>query len=335
MKVKKSWVEPVVDFFGARSQGYSAALFRIAYGLLAIWTAVGVQLNQTRYYTDEGMIPWARVKHFKEQIYSVLTQAPEDPEWVRAVTMTYLVAAVLYTVGFVPRFWSLVIFVVNVALQHRNPYTVNGGDRLFLILGLLGALMPLGQRWSVDAWIRAKLGWEYRPTTVWSQRIIGLQISYIYLFSCFAKLAHRGWWKGQALFFVLSSEVFAEWPVEIHFTPFIAAMTYGTLLFEWLLPLVVWLPRYRLPALAAGILFHIGIDVFMLIPMFSAVMVVSYSCYLTDEETLRVVNFVLRPLGVRLGPDPSELGAAGLADQGAGDGQSAAAAQSGSAAQSG
>ncbi len=307
--MKRSWVMPVVEFFGEPSRGYSAALFRIGYGLLALWAALGVWLNRTRYY-GEGMIPWARVKHFAEQPFSILSYAPEDPVYLDHVLWVYFLAAALYLVGFVPRLWSLVIFAINVALQHRNPYTVNGGDRLFLILAFLGALMPLGHRWSVDAWLRDKFGLQPRHVSVWSQRLIGLQISYIYLFSCFAKLAHKGWWQGKALYFVMSSEVFAEWPMEIHIPALIAVATWGTLLFEWLMPLVVWLPRYRLPALALGVIFHIGIDVFLCIPMFSAVMIISYPCFLTDDETLRVVNAVLRPFGQRLGPAPAEPAAA-------------------------
>jgi len=310
--VKRSGLRVFGNFWGERSLGYSAGLFRIAYGVLALWTSLGVHLNLQRFYGQEGVMPWARVKHFPEHVYSVLSVAPEDGSWLFGVACVFSVAAFFLTIGFVPRFWSLVIFAINVALQHRNPYVVNGGDRLFGILAALGALLPLGHRWSVDAWIHRKLGREPRQVSVWSQRLIGLQISYIYLFSCFAKLAHAGWWKGNAIYHVVSSQVFAEWPVEITIPLLVPLATWGTLLFEWLFPLAVWLPRYRPYALVLGVAFHVGIDVALVIPMFSAIMVAAYPCYMSDAETVAFVNILLKPLGRRVTMEaPAEVSAGG------------------------
>jgi uncharacterized membrane protein YphA (DoxX/SURF4 family) len=166
------WAKPV--------RGTSAALFRTAYGVLAVWTAAGVLLNLERYYTDAGMLPWSRVAAAPEQLYSLFSLAPHSAGLAWAIGGLFLVASVSLLFGFWPRLSAFLIFVSNVALQHRNPYTLNSGDRLFLVLALLAVMLPLGRRWSVDAWLAQGRTHERQLVDhIWGQRLIALQIAYV------------------------------------------------------------------------------------------------------------------------------------------------------------
>ncbi|HYO95655.1 MAG TPA: HTTM domain-containing protein [Polyangiaceae bacterium] len=286
------WLREAREFWTDPVRGSSAALFRIGYGVLAIWTALGVLLNLQRYYGNRGMLPWSAVQHFPEQRYSLFSLAPTSDLLLHATGAAFLLAAVTLTLGIAPRASALVIFVINIALQHRNPYVVNNGDRLFVILAALGACLPLGQRWSVAAF--RKRGGNRPPSRplVWSQRLIQLQIAYVYLFSCFAKVRHPRWLSGEAVYDVLKSPVFSEWPVKLEFAPLVRVLTWSTLLFELLFPILVWDRRYRRYLLAAGVFFHLGIELTLTIPMFSAIMVVSYACFLSDDETEALVGWL-------------------------------------------
>jgi hypothetical protein len=68
------------------------------------------------------------------------------------------------------------------------------------------------------------------------------------------------------------------------------ALTYGTLLFELGFPLAIWWRRYRPWLIAAGVTFHVGIDLAMVIPIFSATMILSYLAFLDDDETETLVR---------------------------------------------
>jgi hypothetical protein len=68
-------------------------------------------------------------------------------------------------------------------------------------------------------------------------------------------------------------------------------MTWGTLLFEFAFPTLVWFRRTRWVLLASGVVFHIMIDVLMIIPMFSWIMIVSYASFIEDRDVHRVLRW--------------------------------------------
>ncbi|HLV22666.1 MAG TPA: HTTM domain-containing protein [Polyangiaceae bacterium] len=289
-------------FFTAPTDGSSASLFRIAFGVLATWTALGVLWNLDRYYGAQGLVPWRSVRHFPELYFTPFALFPGSDGVPLLLALAFLVASLLLTAGVRPRLCALCIFLVNVALQHRNPYVVNSGDRLFVILAALSTLMPLGARWSLGP-TGTQPGW------LWGQRLVQLQIAYIYLFSCFSKLRYSHWLDGTALTHVLASPVLSEWPATLEPSVPLRLLAWGTLLFELTFPLLVWHKRLRPYFLIGGVVFHLGIEVLLRIPMFSAIMIVSYACFVSDSASARLVGGVLRPLGGlrRLARTPSVL----------------------------
>ncbi len=286
----------LLGFFAAPTSGASAALFRIVFGLLSTWTAIGVGLNLDRYWSGDGALPWAAMRHSANAHWSLVAIAPGDDRLLVGIFVLLLGASIALTVGFFSRASAAVIFIVHVSLQNRNPYTVNGGDRLFVILALLAVLMPLARRWSVQAWWRARWGKPLAgEPTWWALRLAQLQVAYLYLSTGLVKAEHVRWWSGRAMGDVLASPVYCEWPTHLSFWPLVAFLTYFTLLFEvFAFPMLIWFQKTRRFVLWWGILFHIGIEVLMVIPMFSVIMVVTYTLFLTDEESERIVAALTR-----------------------------------------
>ncbi len=287
---QRSLAEHVRAFWVAPSRGSSAALFRVVYGLLALWTALGVLLNVERYYGDDGLVPWSAVESFPEQVVSLFSLAPHSAALPWLLAAAFALAALGITLGLWPRLCALAIFALNLSLQLRNPYVCNAGDRLFLIFAALAVTLPLAERWSLEAWFRRRRGLEATPSRIWGQRLVALQTCYVYLFAALAKLPKPQWRDGSALFDVLSSSVLSDWQVGPALVPILRVLTWSTLAFELSFPLLVWSPRLRPYVLVAGILFHAGIEITMAIPMFSAIMITSYACFLSDDESERLIS---------------------------------------------
>jgi hypothetical protein len=93
---------------------------------------------------------------------------------------------------------------------------------------------------------------------------------------------------------VLSSPVLSEWPMQLEPALLVAVLTWSALVFELAFPMLIWDRRFRPYALAAGTLFHLGIELTLTIPMFSAVMLVSYVSFLSDDEAERALAFLRR-----------------------------------------
>jgi uncharacterized membrane protein YphA (DoxX/SURF4 family) len=306
----------ILHFFGAPTRGAAVALFRIAYGTLAVWTALHHLLNTDRYFGPRGMIPSELACPMAWTDLTPFCWLP-DATWIAwAHTILFLLASLALLAGLAPRWAALVIYLVNLSLQHRNPFIVNGGDRLFLVLAAFCVFLPLHGRISLPPkWEGSAKGGENplppkgggsgrgAPThTKWVLRLVQIQIAYVYLESAAKKLTEPRWQEGRALYDVLASPLFAEWPTWIDSRIVVAALTWGTLVFELGFPFVVFSP-YRLWAIAAGILFHLGIHVLMVLPMFSAVMIVSYALFLEDEDVDRLLAR-LRWRGASTQPGP-------------------------------
>ncbi len=302
LEIAERWL---VDFFAPRSTGESAALLRIGFGLLAMWTSVGVWLNLDRYYADTGLAPWSIVASDPWVHLSAFALAPDARWMLLAHAVLFTAASVLYTVGLFSRAAGAVLAYVTLSLEARNPFVLNSGDRLFFIVGVLALFAPLDRRFSLRAWWRSRSG---RPLvsegSVFGLRLIQLEIAYVYATSFISKMSNERWREGLAMRDVLASPVFSEWPRYWGF-PVAAALSYVTLAFEGVFPFFVWFKRWRPWLLVCGIAFHVGIDVLMIIPMFSWMMIVSYPAFLTDEESRTVVSSVSRLFRRRRNRAPS------------------------------
>jgi hypothetical protein len=283
----------LVVFFAAPTDGSAAAAFRVAFGLLSLVTTLGVAMNLDRWFSDAGVMP----SRTGRLAWTLFRFAPAEA-WPGALHVALLGAGTaMLLAGFFPRLGALAVFVAHTSLQHRTPQILNSGDRLFAIVAFLAMTMPLARRWSVHAWWRRRRGVSAPLASSWGVRLLQIQIAYVYANTATSKLLSARWREGRMLYDVLASPVFAEWPTWLEPRALVAAMTWGTLLFEVSFPVLVWFRKTRYPVLVAGVLFHLGIDVLMIIPMFSWIMIVSYAAFLDDD----VVRRVARRLGLERG----------------------------------
>lgn len=303
----------VLGFFATSSNGSTAAAFRVAMGCLSLWQAGGIWLNLSRFYADDGLIPWVIVKGHKYVWLSLFALAPDSAAMLYGHAALFTAASVCLLAGFYPRVATLVVAYVHLSLQLRNPYILNSGDRLFMIIAALAAFMPLAHRFSVHSWLRGRRGLgPFAPATVWGQRLVSLQLAYVYLNACIAKLTNERWRSGMAMRDVLASPVFAEWPTYVDVRPLVWGMTYSSLAFELAFPAFVWFRRFRPWIIGWGIAFHVGIDALMTIPMFSYIMIVTYIAFLADSET----EWLMAKLSRRqASPRPPSRGEGGLATE--------------------
>ncbi|HVJ20919.1 MAG TPA: HTTM domain-containing protein [Polyangiaceae bacterium] len=281
-------------FWLSPSRGSAVSLFRIAYAATAVWMAINVLRNVERYYGDTGLVPWAVVQDQELQRFSLFSLAPHSQLLPWLLGVGFLLAALGLLIGVGSRWCALGIFVINVSLQHRNPFIYNAGDRLFVILALLAAFLPLGARWSLEAWRRVRRGLRAPVKPIWFQRLVALQVAYVYLNAYTGKAGQASWRNGSAVAEILSSEALSTTPIT-GLSLLGPLLTWSTLIFELCFPVLVWSRSLRPYLLVAGILFHIGIQLTMAIPGFGLVMVASYACFLSDDEAERLVAALFSP----------------------------------------
>lgn len=286
--------EHLLQFFAEPVDGTSAAFFRVSLGALACWESLGIWLNLGRYYGPRALTPYSLVARDKFVAFTPFAWFPDNEAVPYVLATLFSLFSLAYLVGWKPRVFALLLAYLHLGFQFRQPFILNSGDRLFMIQLVLSAVAPLSLKFSVDAWRARRRGLSLEPGTIWGQRLLGLQIAYVYLNSASAKIVNERWQTGMAMRDVLASPVFSEWPTYIDARPLVMFLTYSALVYEFLFPFAVWWRRVRPFMLAWGVVFHASIDLLMTIPIFSAIMIVSLSSYLRDEEVRRVLSLFRR-----------------------------------------
>lgn len=207
-----------------------------------------------------------------------------------------LAAAVALTLGWRTRVASVLVAVLLLAIQRRDPWVLNSGDLLLRQLAFFVMLMPAGETWSLDA---RRRGVE-RLRAPWALRLLQLQVSALYLFSVWAKVRGGTWNDGTAVGLALQIDDLQRLPLPEALAtslPLSAALTYSALAVEAALVVGLWLPRLRYPVMAAGVGLHLGIEATLLIGWFSFAVIGSYLAFVpADHLRYAVASTLARPL---------------------------------------
>jgi hypothetical protein len=133
------------------------AAFRIGLGTLLIADLLLRSRSLSAFYTDDGVLPRSALFADYSDVHSVHALVGEP--WAVALLFALTGAvAVALLVGYRTRLATLVSWLLLVSLHARNPMVLNSGDSLLRMLLFWSVFLPLGARWSVDAFRRADAG---------------------------------------------------------------------------------------------------------------------------------------------------------------------------------
>lgn len=173
------------------------------------------------------------------------------------------VFSVLLILGCFSRVCALVCWLGIVAVQGANPALLDGGDRLLLVLLYWSIFLPLGAVWSIEAAFAKRPAPALAETSRWASWAITLQICLVYWSAAYAKSDPVWTQSHNALFYALSIE-YTTSPLGMylrHFPELLRWMTVATLSFEYLAPLLLFVPfqrdRFRMLAVVLFLTFHL------------------------------------------------------------------------------
>ena len=260
------WFQPIDPF--------SAGLFRIALGLLLSVMFAALYPNWERYYAAGGLLSLHD---------PALPRLPEDWwcvfRWTDGIVpigawwWLGLLAGLAFTVGWHTRVATIILYVLQTSMIHRNLMIVNGDDLVFRMLLFYGCFAPLGAALSVDQWLKRRraVGGSAPPDTVqpliWPIRLMQINIALIYLISLPLKLTDSlgEWLRGDAIYWAMMNAQWGRWPgapVFYAHGPIVSQLaTYGSAAIEAAFPLLVWFAPCRPYVLWMITALHLGIAV--------------------------------------------------------------------------
>jgi hypothetical protein len=179
------------------------AVFRIALGLLSFNWFWQLYPNLTQFYTDEGIFPRSSQLFFFPRHFTLLNAAGEW--WQVAVFwLAALALAIALMVGFHSRAAAMLTFVMLGSFSLRDPLIGDASDQVFRASAFWLAFTGAGDRYSIDAWLRARCG-DPVSGRGWALpvRILELQFAWIYAATGLEKMGGGLWRDGFAVFYSL------------------------------------------------------------------------------------------------------------------------------------
>jgi hypothetical protein len=230
-------------------------------------------------------------RHHTDWRISYFDYLPPGPA-VHVAHAVGLAILVSFTVGFRSRLMNVLALLLLVSFWHRLPWVQNGGDRLLRLWTLYLCTVPSGAAVSVDAWLAQRRGDAPVPeVSGFAHRLVQLQLCWVYFLTGWDKLLSGVAWRdGTAIAYSMSEGTFSRAPWLLD--PWIQSdiglavlmgLTWLTLGWELLFPLLVAFKPTRLGGLVAGVCLHVGIFFTMSVGMFGPASVWGYQAFLADR----------------------------------------------------
>jgi Vitamin K-dependent gamma-carboxylase len=280
-------------FWFRPESAYTLGLVRIGFGILVVAWTLSLLPNLRQIFGRDGFAPHGNLGPDRWSVFEIWTS---DSALLIGWTVL-LFAAIALTVGWHSRIAAILVFVIVLSFDRRNPMVFNSGDVLVRIESLLIALSPCGAALSLDQRRRTGTFWSAEIRPRWPIRLMQCQLSLIYLATVQVKMTGDAWPQGTAVSYALRLEDMLLLPVPDFIRTnalLMNAATWGTLLLELAIGLLVWNRRIRPWVLMAGVVMHTMIMTTIAVGFFSLAMFVLYLAFLPPDTVKRLVDMLRR-----------------------------------------
>lgn len=267
-------------------------VFRIGFGLTLLYDLLRRAPDARLLWSSDGVLSSEALGKMPQSVpqWSLLLGLTSGAQVQAAFGVLGLIFA-LYTLGLFTRVMQVLVLIGYVSLNSRNLFFEDGGTGCCVLLAIWTLLLPVGDRFSLDALRReAKLptiarrvaarAEAARPVVSLAALAVLLQAATIYWLNAAHKSGHT-WRVGEAVHLVLwqhrVNTPFALWLSAHEPRWFSPLMTWTTVRTEFLLPVLLLWPAYyqitRSAAFVLALLLHGGIALCLTLGPFSYAMI--------------------------------------------------------------
>ena len=278
-------------FFFQPQSARVLGIYRIAIGVLTIYSFLLLAKDATAFFSDQGVLRVETVDRVYSRHWHTLLAYIRSPFGVKCMLALLFAAGVCFTIGFQTRVSSIALFVLVTSFHERNNLVLNSGDTVIRTMLFLFMFAPAGAALSVDALrrrLRSPDPAACNPMLVapWAQRMMQLQVAIIYFTTVYAKSRGDLYHNGSAMYYVFGIVDFSIHGIEnlMNYPVLYSALTFATLFAEIAISFLIWFRATRPYAVTLGILLHLWIMWCMVLPVFGVLMIATYLCFFTEEE---------------------------------------------------
>ena len=280
-----------------------AALMRVVLGSVAVLFYLANYTDRRMLFGPEGVWPWEPfTKSMALESFSLYSLSA-SPYWFELLFHGGLALAVLFTVGWLPRWVLPAHYVFLWSLFERNPAILDGGDNLMVLVLVFLFFVDTGEHLALRGHVRSAgvLGWSLLSrrlgTVAHNAGILAivLQVATLYLASALYKIQGELWQSGTALYYILRVNEYTlpGWSEHIYESAvLVTLLTYGTVLFQLAFPFLLLNRVTRYLAVLGAIAMHLGIAIIMGLVSFSLTVIAADLVVVSDARYLALLGKV-------------------------------------------
>ena len=177
--IKSPWYQSWNDYFFQPFDTRICAVVRIGFAVVLLPYLLILGLDLEALFSESGALPYAQSRELVDpDVLSPLgLLAPNDIAlWF--CFWLFVVQVIGLLLGFRSRFQAIFVLFWLMAFQHRNSLTIDGGDTLARLTAFYLFCMPCGERFSIDAILRARKGLSARLLPIWGLKLLQIQICF-------------------------------------------------------------------------------------------------------------------------------------------------------------
>ncbi len=287
------------------------ALARMAIGVLILVDLLIRCQDIGAFYLPDGITPVGAMPASPNSFKHLELYRHVESWWgVAGLMLLAAVFAVSLAVGFYSRTSGLISWYLLASIQNRNLYVNDGGDLTLKIFLFIGLFLPLGARWSVDAWRNPS--WRKLPNEYLSPATVTMVLQFCIMYFTAGVLKSDPVWRqtGDAIWLTLNLDQFSTGFARalLDHTTLLRGLTFSVLAIEMTTPLLMLCPLWngwtRSLNLVLLMGFHLGIASCMHLGLFMPICL-SMLIFLWPTPWM---DFLERLVRFPVGPDSGRQG---------------------------
>ena len=136
----------------------SLAVFRMMVSFTLTYSLLVRVADIDAMFSDKGFYPRAfKLQHDPGSAWAINIHLLSGSATVLTLLfMFHLASLICMFIGYKTLLASIICFIMEVSLQNRNFIVLQGGDCVCRLAHLYAMFLPIGEVWSVDAWLHAR-----------------------------------------------------------------------------------------------------------------------------------------------------------------------------------
>jgi hypothetical protein len=231
-----------------------------------------LRFKNLEFYNEKSVLPNGEELNLIDPLLRPLWSWHWWPDsWAPLANLAFILLCFLIIIGRAPRPVAFLAWVLHMGFMHRNWAAGMGVDTMVSVFLFYLSFVDLKAQNGGDLISRVMI------------RMSQMHLGIIYFYTGVEKFRGVSWWEGTALWTTFSNPqmtlIDLSWMH--HFPTLIAVLTHATVLFELMFLPLVWNSKTRPSILIMGLLFHLGIALFLGLWAFAGVMLVQYVLFLS------------------------------------------------------